>query len=180
MVGIPKRKRSGGPRSEEGKSLASANAIKTGAYSSMVVLPNENEQDFLDLQDRFVLDFMPQDIAELSMVHELAAILWKKLRLEKLEKSAFLAVLNKPCTDLDLYMTGLRIPEHYNTYLANLEIFTEEFIDQLKGYAIDINKVSTNPDKDAFMMLFFDYGTISTLLILLVLSFEASLTQPYL
>jgi hypothetical protein len=153
MVGIPKRKRSGGPRSEEGKSLASANAIKTGAYSSMVVLPNENEQDFLDLQDQFVLDFMPQYIAELSMVHELAAIIWKKLRLEKLEKSAFLAALNKPCTDLDLYMTGLRIPEQYNAYLANLEIFTEELIDQLKGYAIDINKFSTNPDKDEFMIL---------------------------
>ncbi len=32
----------------------------------MIVLPNENEQDFLDLQNQFVLDFMPQDIAELS------------------------------------------------------------------------------------------------------------------
>lgn len=74
MTGIPKRKRTGGPRTEEGKKLASANSVKTGAYSSMIVLPNENEQDFLDLQNLFVADFMPEDVAELSMVHELASI----------------------------------------------------------------------------------------------------------
>lgn len=125
-MAIPKRKRSGGPRTEDGKQLASANSVKTDAYSSMVVLPNENEQDFLDLQNQFVADFMPEDIAELSMVQELASILWKKLRLEKLEKSAFLQVLNVPCTSLDLYASKLRIPEEYNPYLANLEIFTED------------------------------------------------------
>lgn len=153
MVGIPKRKRSGGPKTEEGKSLASANSIKSGAYSSMIVLPNENEQDFLDLQNQFILDFMPQDISELSMVHELAAILWKKLRLEKLEKSAFLRVLNEPCTHIDLYASRLSIPDEYDPYLANLEIFTQEFIDRFKDYAIYINKVGTNPGKDDFLKL---------------------------
>lgn len=49
--------------------MASANSVKTGIYSSMIVLPNENEQDFLDLQNQFVSDFMPQYVAELSMVH---------------------------------------------------------------------------------------------------------------
>lgn len=153
MVGIPKRKRSGGPQSEGGKSVTSANSIKTGAYSALIVLPNENEQDFLDLQNQFVLDFMPQDISELSMVHELAAILWKKLRLEKLEKSAFLAVLNKPSTDLDLYQFGLRVPEQFNPYLANLDIFTQAFIDRYKEYGAYINQIGTNPGKDDFLKL---------------------------
>jgi hypothetical protein len=153
MVGIPKRKRSGGHTTEKGKSLASANSIKTGAYSSIIVLPNENEQDFLDLQNQFVLDFMPQDIAELSMVHELAAILWKKLRLEKLEKSAFLRVLNEPSTSLDIYSSRLRMPDEYAPYLANLELFTEAFIDQFDSYGTCINRFGTNPGKDDFLRL---------------------------
>ena len=39
-------KRTGGPKTEEGKSLASKNALKTGAYSALTVLPNENPEEF--------------------------------------------------------------------------------------------------------------------------------------
>jgi hypothetical protein len=152
MVGIPKRKRSGGPRTEEGRSLASANSVKTGVYSSMIVLPNENEQDFLELQHQFVLDFMPHDVAELSMVHELAAILWKKLRLEKLEKSAFVRVLNEPVKHIDLY-GKLDISERFNPYLANIEIFNDEFIANFEGYSVCVAKVGTNPGRQEFLSL---------------------------
>jgi len=152
MVGIPKRKRSGGPRTEEGRYMASVNSVKTGVYSSMIVLPNESEQEFLDLQHQFVLDFMPQDVAELSMVHELAAILWKKLRLEKLEKSAFVRVLNEPVRHVDLH-GKLDIAERFNPYLANIEIFSDDFIANFEGYAASVTKVGTNPGKQEFLAL---------------------------
>lgn len=38
-MALPKRKRSGGPRTESGKQAVSKNALKTGSYSSLVVLP---------------------------------------------------------------------------------------------------------------------------------------------
>lgn len=42
MAGITKSKRSGGPKTAEGKLVASQNQLKTGAYSSLAILPNEN------------------------------------------------------------------------------------------------------------------------------------------
>lgn len=34
---LPKRKRSGGPQTDAGKQASSRNALKTGAYSSLIV-----------------------------------------------------------------------------------------------------------------------------------------------
>ena len=49
MAGIPKTKRSGGPRSSQGKEAAAKNSFKTGGYSSLVVLATESREDFLTL-----------------------------------------------------------------------------------------------------------------------------------
>jgi hypothetical protein len=102
-------KRSGGPKTAEGKKLASRNSLKTGAYSSLVVLPGEDEAEFHKLEDQFVSDFSPQDIAEASMVRELAVVVWKKLRLERLEQSAALKSLNEKITDTDYLCHGIDI-----------------------------------------------------------------------
>jgi hypothetical protein len=85
MNKAPLRKRSGGPQTDEGKKSSSRNALKTGAYSSLIVLPGESEEDFKSLEEQFLLDFSPRDIAEATMVRSLAVITWKKLRVEKLE-----------------------------------------------------------------------------------------------
>ncbi len=53
MVGIPKRKRSGGPKTEAGKLAASGNSIKTGAYSSIVTIPGESQEGFQSLYEEF-------------------------------------------------------------------------------------------------------------------------------
>jgi len=82
---LPRRKRSGGPQTEEGKKATSRNALKTGAYSSLIILPGESEDDFRALEEQFISDFSPRDIAEAAMVRNLAVITWKKLRVEKLE-----------------------------------------------------------------------------------------------
>ena len=92
------RKRSGGPKTAEGKQLASRNALKTGAYSQMVVLPGEDEHAFNELQNQFLRDFAPQDVAESCMVHDLASLTWKKLRLDQLEHGGLLRSLNAPFT----------------------------------------------------------------------------------
>lgn len=85
MVTLPKSKRSGGPKTDQGKSASSQNAIKTGAYAVQTLLPGESEEEFRELEQLFVEDFAPSGISEASQVHALAVIVWKKLRLEKLE-----------------------------------------------------------------------------------------------
>jgi hypothetical protein len=91
---LPRRKRSGGPQTEGGKKSSSRNALKTGAYSSLIILPGENEDDFRALEEQFIHDFSPRDIAEATMVRNLAIITWKKLRVEKLEHAGLIRLLN--------------------------------------------------------------------------------------
>ena len=90
MANIPKTKRSGGPSTAAGKAASSLNALKTGAYSSAVLLPGEDAQQYQALVDQFFKDFSPQHLAEEVMVLELADILWKQLRLKRLEHAVAL------------------------------------------------------------------------------------------
>jgi len=90
MAGIPKTKRSGGPKTPEGKLVSSQNSLKTGTYSSLAILPNENQEEFNQLINQFNHDLHPKDIVETSLVREMAIITWKRLRLEKLEQSYFI------------------------------------------------------------------------------------------
>jgi hypothetical protein len=73
---LPKSKRSGGPRTVEGKAVAAMNALGTGAYSALIVLPGENEAEFLALEERLFADFQPGDLAESALVHEIAGLIW--------------------------------------------------------------------------------------------------------
>ena len=91
-------RRSGGPKSTEGKLVTSKNALKTGTYSSLAVLPQENQEEFNQLIDQFNYDFHPSDVIETSLVRELAVITWKRLRLEKLDQDYFIKRLGAPIT----------------------------------------------------------------------------------
>jgi hypothetical protein len=109
---------------------ASKNALKTGAYSSMIVLPGESEEDFEKLHEQFMNDFMPSDVAESAMVYELAGLTWKKLRLEKLEHAAFIRSINLNITIKDMASEGIEIDKYHekllkelNTLSKNKEIF---------------------------------------------------------
>ena len=82
---ITKTTKSGGPQTEGGKKIASRNALKTGAYSNTLILPGEDEAQFLQIEEQFIHDFDPRDMAEIAMVRDLAVLAWKKNRLENLE-----------------------------------------------------------------------------------------------
>jgi hypothetical protein len=86
-------KRTGGPKTEAGKMSSAKNAIKSGAYSSLIILPGESERDFKELEDRFFHDFRPEDGVAATMVKSLAVLTWKKLRAQKIEHSGLVRVL---------------------------------------------------------------------------------------
>jgi len=98
MAILPKTQRkvrSGGPKTAEGKLASSRNAIKTGVYAVQALLPGESEQEFRELEQLFIDDFAPVGISEAALVHSLAVIVWKKLRLEKLESRHIHDLLNR-------------------------------------------------------------------------------------
>jgi hypothetical protein len=86
-------KRTGGPKTEAGKMASAKNAIKTGAYSSLIILPGESENDFKELEEQFFRDFSPEDGVAATMVQNLAVLTWKKLRAQKIEHSGLVRVL---------------------------------------------------------------------------------------
>lgn len=140
-------KQSGGPRSAAGKAVAKRNALKTGSYSSVMVLPGEDESEFQQLKDQFISDFAPQDIAEMAMVQELAGVVWKKLRLEKLEQSAALKVLNAPITMADYQQHSFEIRKSATWLFNQLERLTKQ---QVKRHRDLLEATEPYADKDVF------------------------------
>lgn len=129
MTELPhKRKRSGGPKSEAGKLAVSQNAIKTGSYSSMVILPGEDEADFKQLHEDYVASFTPSDVVESSLVYDLTVITWKKLRLERLEHLVFLNALNAQPTYQELM--ALNFDKRYHWLITKLDGLTQDRIEE--------------------------------------------------
>jgi hypothetical protein len=96
-------KRTGGPKTEAGKMASAKNAIKTGAYSTLIILPGESEKDFQELEQQFVSDFSPEDIVAATMVHNLTVLTWKKLRAQKIEHAGLLRTLTANFASSEYY-----------------------------------------------------------------------------
>jgi hypothetical protein len=124
---IPKSKRSGGPKTAEGKLAVANNALKTGSYSLKTILPGESEEDFKQIQDQFIKDFLPLNVAESMIVHELSNLTWKLLRLSKLEDAHFLRAINQPISELDLRREGLILSSLSINLVQDLSPYTDEF-----------------------------------------------------
>ena len=121
---VTKSNRSGGPRTDEGKKIASSNALKTGVYSNTLILPGEDESQFRQIEEQFVKDFRPEDMAEIAMVHDLAVLAWKKIRLENLELRVMLARLDAPIDYLETRNTKFLSLSSVESKLAQLSDFT--------------------------------------------------------
>lgn len=126
---VDKPKRSGGPKTDEGKQISSRNALKTGAYSKVVILPGEDELEYRELEAQFLRDFSPRDIAEGAMVRELTVLTWKKIRLDQLEHRAVIQAINKPLSDFELSNLFLFRPQA-QWVMGSLDLLTESYIQE--------------------------------------------------
>lgn len=109
-MAIPRSSRSGGPRTAAGRQAVAGNALRTGAYAAQVVLPGEDPAHFEELEQQFLRDFAPADVAQSALVHQLAVITWKKLRLDRIEHSHFLGVIQRPFLQLELEPVAHLLP----------------------------------------------------------------------
>lgn len=140
MVGIPKAKRGGGPKSEAGKLAASGNAIKSGVYSNKVAILGESQEDFQKLFDEFVASLKPEGGIEQSLVYELAVITWKKLRLDKLERDTLSSALTKPVKANDIRQS-LWLSSESDWLLADLSILTNDFVEEINEHLAFITRL---------------------------------------
>ena len=118
-------KRSGGPKTSEGKLASSQNSLKTGVYSRKVTLINESDEEFNQLWEQFIVDFSPRDIIESVLVRDLAITTWKKFRLEGLEQSSLVRQLNRPITANEYSRNGIKIDSDHIWAIDYLDGKTE-------------------------------------------------------
>ena len=124
----PKSNRSGGPRTDQGKLTSSRNSLKLGVYTKQEILPFESQQEFDELKHLFIQDFGPHGVTELSLVHEMTVLAWKKLRLEKIENNFLHGLLQAVETPDEFYTAGFPRRDQIDWLLKDLSIFTHEFI----------------------------------------------------
>ena len=122
MAGQPKSTRSGGPKTQVGKAIASQNSLKTGVYAQVDLLPHEDAREHA-LEQLFINDLRPIGIVEFVLVQSLVKIAWKKLRLEKMEARVLDDCLAKLPKLSDLQKAGIdNYPASSEPYVANPEL----------------------------------------------------------
>lgn len=153
MTGIPKRKRSGGPKTEAGKMIASSNSFKAGAFSGLVVLPNESKEDFQKLCHEFCLSLSPKGIVEEAIVQDLVSITWRKMRLEGLQRAGEERALTKPLKAADL-RGEFWVKDEYDWLIRDISVLTEDFYQESIANLQFINRLSDRDiSKDEFSQL---------------------------
>ncbi|MBT8565419.1 hypothetical protein G6709_03840 [Polynucleobacter paneuropaeus] len=137
MATLPKAQRkirSGGPKTAEGKLASSRNAIKTGAYAVQALLPGESEYEFRELEQLFIDDFVPAGISEAALVHSLTVIVWKKLRLEKLESRHIHNLLDQFPKSYELSAIGFDdYPSAAQEWVNHPELISSLDLNQAQG-----------------------------------------------
>jgi hypothetical protein len=77
--------RSTGPRSVEGKSVSSLNALKHGVDAAAIALPGEDPAAYQALADGYTKLYQPQTVMHRFLVDSMIRADWHKQRLQRLE-----------------------------------------------------------------------------------------------
>ena len=78
-------KKSTGPKTDEGKSVASKNALKHGALSSVAGAEHEDQALYDTILAALIDDHNPQTTIERQLVERLTLLFWREIRLAKFE-----------------------------------------------------------------------------------------------
>ena len=78
-------KRSTGPNTPEGMTVASRNAVVHGLTSYGGLLPGENPEEFSDLSARVLAELAPDSAIEIELAEQITSLLWRLRRVPAFE-----------------------------------------------------------------------------------------------
>jgi len=81
--------KSTGPKTAEGKAIASRNAVTHGLFARMPVIPGENEAEFQDYTERWLGDLKPVGATEEFLAERIIGIAWRLRRTGQIEANLF-------------------------------------------------------------------------------------------
>jgi len=100
--------KSRGPKTEEGKAISRANALKHGLRAEkMLVLSNESEENFDALLEACHAHFDPSNAFEAELVHEIAAARWRLRRAWTVETNIL---------DTQMHQQDAKLRERYGEF----------------------------------------------------------------
>ena len=94
--------RSSGPKTADGKAVASRNRVTHGLTSYSGLLPGEKLDDFSDLRARIFADLAPGSAIEVELAERITSLLWRLRRVPAFE-AALLAWTNACKEEMSLY-----------------------------------------------------------------------------
>lgn len=75
-----------GPVTPEGKAISARNAFLHGLYSrDRLTLTTEQTEQFQHFTGEFILHYLPNNVVERQIVHEMALVQWRRMRAEMIE-----------------------------------------------------------------------------------------------
>lgn len=83
--------KSTGPKTTEGKAIASRNAVTHGLFARMPVIPGENEGEFQTYTQRWLGDLKPVGPMEEHLAERIIGIAWRLRRAGQIEANLFKA-----------------------------------------------------------------------------------------
>ncbi len=78
-------RKSAGPKTENGKSVASKNAITHGLTSTHVVIRGEDQGEFEELRKNLEEEIEPVGVQEFDLVETIAICMWRRRRIYRME-----------------------------------------------------------------------------------------------
>ena len=89
--------KSPGPRTPAGKARIALNALKTGMFAKLLLLPGENKKDFDRLRAALLDEWRPVGITEIRTVDRLLALFWREGRGYRAETGLY--AIYRQCPD---------------------------------------------------------------------------------
>jgi hypothetical protein len=80
-------RKSTGPRTEDGKTAVSQNAVKHGLFAESVI-KGENEADYEAFHDKMLAELVPVGTVEFMMAERIASLWWRLRRADRIQNQA--------------------------------------------------------------------------------------------
>lgn len=125
--------RSTGPKSAEGKSSSSRNALRHGILGSGLLLGDEDPAEYDTLFQSLVQDLRPQGALELIHVERIATAIWRQRRLIRAETAA--VAFRQAANDTRKMLTEtLGVPDSARIKDPSLQSLDDAELQQLVSY----------------------------------------------
>ncbi len=92
-------KKSTGPKTSEGKAVASKNAVKHGLFAAEAVVTGENQAEYEAYHDQFIAELAPVGMVESMMAARIVSLAWRLQRAERMQNQAIENMIDRKITN---------------------------------------------------------------------------------